>query len=230
MNCTIDGCTNRTRSGKVCSKHRERIRKYGDPHANHRLKAVLRFTVNDEGCHIWDGEHKKPDGYGVVKVAGRRIGAHRWAWEMVNGHIPDGLTIDHTCHNKALADGRCQPGACRHRACVNVDHMELAGAAENSRRGKRASTHCRQGHEFDDVNTQINTKGHRVCRACRKLRRQERGSNWATQLGDAEACTERCPECWGEGGGPAWPQDDSWCRRCEGTGRCQPYPADEISR
>lgn len=27
-----------------------------------------------------------------------------------------------------------------------------------------------------------------------------------------------CSECNGEGGGPGWPQDDSWCRTCKGSG------------
>lgn len=48
---------------------------------------------------------------------------------------------------------------------------------------------------------------------------------YAWLIEDAAPTTERCPCCWGEGGGPAWPQDDSWCRACDGAGRCDPIPA-----
>jgi hypothetical protein len=46
--------------------------------------------------------------------------AHRVAYRLTVGEIPDGLTVDHLCRN---------------RMCVNPDHMELVTLAENGRRG-----------------------------------------------------------------------------------------------
>ena len=54
--------------------------------------------------------------YGRVKVGGRRIGAHRYAWSLVNGPIPKGLQINHTCDN-----GRC----------VRIEHLWLGTQSEN---------------------------------------------------------------------------------------------------
>src|SRR5690606_16828984 len=42
---------------------------------------------------------------------------HRYVWESVNGPIPEGLVVDHICHN---------------RACVNAEHLRLATRAQNN--------------------------------------------------------------------------------------------------
>lgn len=70
----------------------------------------------DTGCWVWRGRTNR-DGYGKI---GRQTLAHRAYYEALVGPIPDGLTIDHLCRN---------------RACVNPDHMEPVPAVENVRRG-----------------------------------------------------------------------------------------------
>lgn len=108
------------------------------------------------GCHnVRPNKH----GYGKVRVGGGKIArAHRVAYECAKGPIPDGLVIDHLCRNKA---------------CCNPDHLEAVTQRENTLRGMGPSanaaklTHCKRGHPFDSANTSINTRGHRVCRACR---------------------------------------------------------------
>jgi hypothetical protein len=35
-----------------------------------------------------------------------------------------------------------------------------------------AKTHCPKGHSYDEINTYVNPKGSRVCRACKRLRGQ----------------------------------------------------------
>lgn len=105
-------------------------------------------------------------GYGQIGLGRRDQGlgmAHRVAYELLVGPIPEGLELDHLCRNPS---------------CVNPDHLEPVTHAENMRRApydapasKRAKTHCLQGHPYSGENLYVNPKGSRECRACRKNRR-----------------------------------------------------------
>jgi hypothetical protein len=62
----------------------------------------------------------------------RSVGAHRFAWEIEHGEIPDGLVVRHTCDN-AL--------------CVRADHLHLGTNRDNiddmlaKQRQRRGETH-----------------------------------------------------------------------------------------
>lgn len=73
-------------------------------------------------CLAWHNT-KTRGGYGVIRILGVAHYVHRVAYEMVKGPIPNGMTIDHLCRN---------------RACFNPDHMEPVTRGENCRRGARA--------------------------------------------------------------------------------------------
>ncbi|MGH3099307.1 MAG: HNH endonuclease [Streptosporangiales bacterium] len=66
------------------------------------------------------------------------------------GDLVDGLTIDHTCSN---------------RACVNPAHLEQVTNLENLQRGAERRTMCRNGHPINPDTTRF-SNGRRVCRAC----------------------------------------------------------------
>lgn len=101
-------------------------------------------------CWMWTASTTR--GYGQYHVDGHPCKAHRYAWEMQHGPIPEGLTIDHLC---------------RVKLCVNPAHMELVTLGENVRRANAAITHCPAGHEYTPENTYVYKKG-RTCRTCRR--------------------------------------------------------------
>lgn len=67
--------------------------------------------INKDGCRIWAGYVDRLKGHGIVRFnKSGLIRAHRIAYELLVGPIPDGSTVSHKCGNKL---------------CVNIDHLEL---------------------------------------------------------------------------------------------------------
>lgn len=133
-----------------------------------------------EGCWNWVAAIDAA-GYGRFMWPGGQL-AHRFAYELLIGPIPEGLDLDHQCHN---ADKTCAGGnGCLHRRCVNPAHLEPATRSTNNQRGHTGEvhvgtkrTHCRRGHEFTPENTYTYPrplKGHntlrRQCRICQRER------------------------------------------------------------
>jgi hypothetical protein len=137
------------------------------PRCNHNtLPHPARFWAKvqkTEGCWEWLGARTKAEGYGVYRLNNRNHVAHRVAYELNIGLIPEGMQIDHLCRN---------------RLCVNPAHMEVVTNQVNQLRSNGAGgvnarrTHCAQGHEFTPENTYLNPRGDRNCRTCRKLSKQ----------------------------------------------------------
>lgn len=114
-------------------------------------------------CWLWTG-CTRDRGYGTVSIKGRQECAHRMAYELTHGKIPEGKILDHLC---------------RQPACCNPDHLEVVTHKINILRGKSPSainarkTHCRHGHAFTVENTRI-SRGGRYCRTCARIRWHKR--------------------------------------------------------
>ena len=123
----------------------------------------------DGECWIWTAG-RYWTGYGRIGRGGKGapdIAAHRVAWEMLRGPIPDGLVLDHYRLNPGPLSGTCS------KACVNPDHLRVTTLKENLLAGpgpaaaNAKKTHCIHGHEFTDNNTYVRSlNGRRSCRTC----------------------------------------------------------------
>lgn len=87
------------------------------------------------GCIEWIGTTVRSNGrkshrYGRVTRDGKKHLAHRYAWELKNGPIPDGLCVCHRCDNTL---------------CCNVDHLFVGTQKENIGDAARKNRMCRNG-------------------------------------------------------------------------------------
>lgn len=94
-----------------------------------------------ETCWIWIGA-KCSNGYGtfgtelIAKGKMRVDRAHRVAWELLRGPIPDGMVLDHDN----------QQFGCGNPSCVNPDHLQLVTRAVNKQRGRGVYATNKSGH------------------------------------------------------------------------------------
>ena len=119
-------------------------------------------NVNRTGsCWLWIGYINK-EGYGEYKsdFLTTRL-AHRISYGLDKGDLPS-LPLDHLC---------------RHRHCVNPDHLEPVEGIVNTRRStvglnEANKTECPKGHPYDEENT-YRHGGKRFCRRCKNDRNRE---------------------------------------------------------
>lgn len=98
--------------------------------AEHIWQRVLeRVEISADGCWVWTGTVNSR-GYGCIGSGkrSRTVTTHRVAVLARDGSIPEGMTVDHICHDSLL----CQLGdQCQHRRCVNPDHLAVVTNAAN---------------------------------------------------------------------------------------------------
>lgn len=161
--CTIDGCEKPVNGRGLCGTHYARWYHHGDPHHESVIlgddpRRFWSHVDKSAECWLWTGAKGREGGYGHFWVAGRKVAAHRFAYELLVGPIPDGLVLDHLC---------------RETLCVRPSHLEPVTQAENTRRGLRGALKERCGsgrHEWVPEN--LYTRPDRVnpqCLRCAEL-------------------------------------------------------------
>lgn len=133
--CSVDGCDRYPESRGMCASHR-RAAKLG-----REIKPFVRYTTEQRfwqkvdrengplpdpliygeigRCWSWLG-YRSRHGYGQLGLGRRKDGtmlAHRYSWQLVNGEIPDGMSVRH---------------ACDHPPCVNPAHLLIGSPADNA--------------------------------------------------------------------------------------------------
>lgn len=133
-------------------------------------RLLAQRAIQPNGCWHYTGYVNK-DGYGRCGYQGRPgQNVHRVAYQVFIGPIPEGMTVNHRCHDD---DPDCPAGYCEHRRCFNPEHLEAVTIAKNIMNGKTpaavnaAKTHCDHGHEFTPGNTFVKSDGCRGCKECR---------------------------------------------------------------
>jgi hypothetical protein len=94
---------------------------------------------SNSDCWAWSA-YKNNKGYGCFGIGDKNIYlAHRVSWSISNGQIPEGMFLDHICHNTS---------------CVNPLHLRLATLSENARNSSTPKTNRSgfKGVHFDKVN------------------------------------------------------------------------------
>ena len=83
-------------------------------------------------CYIPEGEVTRL-GYVRLWNKGKRILAHRAAYEAMHGKVPEGYELDHICRN---------------RSCANVSHLRVVSHTENMRNSSQTKLTLEKAKEI----------------------------------------------------------------------------------
>lgn len=115
-----------------------------------------------DACWTFQGS-RSAFGHGRLKFRGRYTFAHRVAWILTNGPIPEGLLVCHTCDNPP---------------CVRPDHLFLGTQADNladmvAKGRSLRKPDCKRGHPLVGDNVIYSRGKRKGCRECSRMAARE---------------------------------------------------------
>ena len=154
------------------------------------------------------------NGYDKLTVSGVKWYAHRLAYTLFVGPIPEGTEVDHQCHNR---DAECRGGdTCPHRKCCNPAHLEAVPHRINALRGKSPTADnarkivCSEGHEYMPRKSMRHGRFCPICRMQNRIAKGETSGNghWRDRT--------HCPQ-----GHPYDEANTYVARKPDGTPKCR---------
>jgi hypothetical protein len=87
---------------------------------------LARKVITSNGCHVFPNQKRK-DRYAKISHDGKSLSAHRLAYFLAKGEIPENKEIHHSCNNKS---------------CFNPEHLSSETPEDNKRFAKRDGLLC----------------------------------------------------------------------------------------
>lgn len=116
------GCGQPTKPAPYSNKRKGWVKgqplRFIDKHGSGRPIAERFWKKVDKSgdCWMWTG-YKNTKGYGYIGIGSKTQRAHRVAWELEKGPIPEGIEVCHRCDNPS---------------CVRVSHLFLGAPVDNT--------------------------------------------------------------------------------------------------
>lgn len=134
--CAVKGCERDAERLGMCHFHYKRQyvgrpldAPYRDPNRTLKDRLFEKIEVDENGCWNWTGGKSHGNRGSVGIRTGKTTHAYRAMYEVLEGPIPEGLTLDHLCLNPL---------------CCNPGHLEPVTRSENSRRQAETNRRLRR--------------------------------------------------------------------------------------